>query len=95
MILINLQLLQKRNTTQTLNDDFSIDLQEGRSCFELAIEQFGKNDIDLWISYIKFERDYGSVKDMKVLFERGKILLKPELLNSFTSQYELVVNMLQ
>lgn len=92
MLQLNSQLLS--NDRNKLNDESVNDINETKFVYEISIEFFGSSEPDIWLDYVRFERDYGDIKNMNILFEKAKLLLKPHLLDNFISQYELVVNLL-
>lgn len=88
MLQLNGQILS--NDRNKLSEECINDINESKFTYEISIELFGTTEPDIWLDYIRFERDYGDIKNMNVLFEKAKLLLKPHLLDNFTSQYELV-----
>lgn len=76
---------------ETIEQELDIhNVTESRKCFDLAMKLYGKTRPNLWLEYIKFERDFGDVKKMNVLFSIARLELDPIYLETFVSQYELL-----
>lgn len=67
-----------------------ISVKHVRKCNEMSILQFGKNNINVWIEYIKFEMKHGDPKKVGELHRRAVKTLEPELTDSFISVYSLL-----
>ncbi|XP_055371076.1 U3 small nucleolar RNA-associated protein 6 homolog [Condylostylus longicornis] len=62
-----------------------------RKCYENATNLFGKSSIQIWLNYLRFERDHGNPKQLTILFERAKQSLDAELVVNFVSDYQLFI----
>lgn len=64
-----------------------------RECHEFAVQFFGAGDVDTWIDYVVFERDYGDSRLMGNIYERAKQQLKSEILVAqFIEKHNLVIS---
>ncbi|XP_058824217.1 U3 small nucleolar RNA-associated protein 6 homolog [Topomyia yanbarensis] len=63
-----------------------------RTIHENATQYFGTSNADVWIDYIRFERDNGSPKTIHTIFERAKMRLNADLMADFIVKYEQVKN---
>lgn len=61
-----------------------------RKCYENAALQFGKTNTNVWIDYIKFERDFGEPKRMTLIFEKAKDCLTAEYVDDFIAEFTLL-----
>lgn len=61
-----------------------------RKCYENATLQFGKCNTNVWIDYIKFERDHGEPKRMTLIFNKAKNTLAPFLIDDFMAEFTLL-----
>lgn len=66
------------------------DIEKIRYCYENSLIDFGKNRTDVWIEYIKFERDHGDPKQMALLAERAKNTLLPLFVDNFITEHCLL-----
>jgi len=62
-----------------------------RKCYENATTLFGKTSTQVWFNYLQFERDNGDPKNFKVLYDRAKQTLEPDLVANFVSDYQLFI----
>lgn len=53
---------------------------------------FGKIRTDVWLRYIRFERDVGDPKNVGRLYQTALAALNPDLLDEFSRQYNLFLN---
>lgn len=70
------------------------DVKAERNCLELMVMNFGNVKTDVWLRYMRFEMTAGDVKNIGKLNERAMTLLNPELVEDFTSLYNLFINSL-
>ncbi|XP_055913455.1 U3 small nucleolar RNA-associated protein 6 homolog [Eupeodes corollae] len=66
------------------------DIEKVRICYENSLFDFGKTRTDVWIDYIKFERDQGEPKRVSSLCERAKITLMPLFVDNFITEHCLL-----
>lgn len=65
--------------------------EEIRKCFEYQCKFFGKTQIEVWLEYIKFERNYGDPKLSSTIFTRAQNTLESvDLQNLFESSYRIL-----
>uniref|UniRef100_A0A1B0GGJ7 U3 small nucleolar RNA-associated protein 6 homolog C-terminal domain-containing protein n=1 Tax=Glossina morsitans morsitans TaxID=37546 RepID=A0A1B0GGJ7_GLOMM len=69
---------------------FRVDKSRWRKCYENATHYFGKTNSQVWIDYIKFERDQGDPKNMAHLYERAKSTLDKQLVDNFMTEFTLL-----
>ncbi|KAJ2944216.1 hypothetical protein O0L34_g18195 [Tuta absoluta] len=60
-----------------------------RKYYEGAIQQNGKNDVDIWLEYMKFETTNGSVQAAPAIYRRAVSNLKRELVDEFIKKQTL------
>lgn len=65
-------------------------VQKIRECYENAVLDFGKTRTDVWIDYVKFERDQGEPKRMSAVCERAKNTLLPLFVDNFITEHCLL-----
>lgn len=70
------------------------DVKAERNCLELMVMNFGKVKTDVWLRYMRFEMTAGDVKNIAKLNERAMAILNPELVEDFSSLYNLFMNSL-
>lgn len=58
-----------------------------RRPYEMATQQYGSNDISIWMDYIKFEMDKGDSKKVGEIHARAVKTLKNELTQTFIEDY--------
>lgn len=68
-----------------------IDQKNARYPHEIAVQQFGKTNMDVWLNYIKFELRYGFPKNVSSLHNRALKTLKPALTAEFIKNYSLLI----
>lgn len=68
------------------------DLKSERRCLEMLTMNFGKIRADVWLRYIRFERDVGDPKNVGRLYQTALAALNPDLLDEFSRQYNLFLN---
>ncbi|KAG8230908.1 hypothetical protein J437_LFUL002940 [Ladona fulva] len=61
-----------------------------RKCYELACDQFGKSNADIWLDYIKFEMWKGSPENITTIYSRAVKMLDNLLGDIFTSEFSLL-----
>nr|CAD7261308.1 unnamed protein product [Timema shepardi] len=61
-----------------------------RKCYDLACEQFGKTNTDIWMEYVKFEHIRGDAKNVSNLYLRAIKTLEPMQTDSFISEFNLL-----
>ena len=66
------------------------DVDRWRLCYENATFYFGKTHIDVWLDYLKFERDHGDPKRLSNLNQRAKSSLESSLVDEFITQYAML-----
>uniref|UniRef100_A0A1B0C6L3 U3 small nucleolar RNA-associated protein 6 homolog C-terminal domain-containing protein n=1 Tax=Glossina palpalis gambiensis TaxID=67801 RepID=A0A1B0C6L3_9MUSC len=69
---------------------FRVDKSRWRKCYVNATHYFGKTNSQVWIDYIKFERDQGVPKNMAHLYERAKSTLDKQLVDNFMTEFTLL-----
>ncbi|XP_055593121.1 U3 small nucleolar RNA-associated protein 6 homolog [Uranotaenia lowii] len=62
--------------------------QRWRNCHENATQLFGQSNPEVWLDFLRFERERDP-KKVPALFERAKSKLDGELLADFVTKYEL------
>lgn len=67
-----------------------ISLQHTRNVFELAIMQFGKVKMDLWMDYAIFEMKHGDPVKSSEIYTRAVKTLYAKLADKFISEYTLL-----
>ncbi|XP_058452515.1 U3 small nucleolar RNA-associated protein 6 homolog [Malaya genurostris] len=67
-------------------------LNQLRMVHENATQYFGQSNADVWIDYIRFEREHGSPKNMQIIFERAKSRVEDTVVASLIAKYEVVKN---
>lgn len=65
---------------------------QARQCFEYAVQFFGKTNIQIWLEYICFERDYGDAKLVGNIYERARNVLTADLVTQFIEQHNLLIS---
>ncbi|KAI5645548.1 u3 small nucleolar RNA-associated protein 6 domain-containing protein [Phthorimaea operculella] len=60
-----------------------------RKYYEGAIQQHGKNDVDIWLEYMKFETTNGIVQAAPAIYRRAISNLKRELVDEFIKKQTL------
>lgn len=68
------------------------DPKSERYCMEMLILNFGKVRTDVWLRYMRFERNAGEPKNVSRLYENALATLNPEHLNDFTTMYNFFAN---
>ncbi|XP_055310345.1 U3 small nucleolar RNA-associated protein 6 homolog [Sitodiplosis mosellana] len=68
------------------------DLDSERHCLEMLILNFGKTRTDVWLRYMRFERNVGEPKNVGRLHKSALATLKPELLDEFSAMYNFFSN---
>ncbi|XP_046992575.1 U3 small nucleolar RNA-associated protein 6 homolog [Schistocerca americana] len=67
-----------------------VNFKHVRRCYELACEQFGKNNTDVWMDYVKFEQKLGEAKNVSEIYWRALKNLDPKHTDAFISEFSLV-----
>ena len=58
------------------------------ACYEDSLKHFGRENIDLWLSYIEFKNSKQSMQlDVAEVYWRAMKNLKTELIESFTQKF--------
>jgi U3 small nucleolar RNA-associated protein 6 len=65
-------------------------VENWRQCHEFATQYFGKDRIDVWIDYIKFEQNFGEPKKCQGIYERARSTLNVELVDNFVTAHSLI-----
>ncbi|XP_031627058.1 U3 small nucleolar RNA-associated protein 6 homolog [Contarinia nasturtii] len=68
------------------------DVEKERECMDKLIEHFGKSRADVWLRYMRFERNAGEPKNVSKLHKTALATLNPELLDDFSAQYNFFSN---
>lgn len=66
------------------------DVTQIRKCYEYQCQFFGKDHVEVWLEYIKFERNYGDPKLSPVIFKRGQATLTKAYEDLFESSYRIL-----
>lgn len=61
-----------------------------RRCYEMACNQFGKSNTDVWMEYIKFEQERGDAKRVSEIYVRAVKSLDPVYTDSFVTEFSLL-----
>ncbi|PNF31407.1 U3 small nucleolar RNA-associated protein 6-like protein [Cryptotermes secundus] len=61
-----------------------------RKCCEMACNQFGKSNTDVWMEYIKFEQERGNAKRVSEIYMRAVKSLDPVYSDSFVTEFSLL-----
>ncbi|KAL7632424.1 UNVERIFIED_CONTAM: hypothetical protein RMT77_017278 [Armadillidium vulgare] len=64
-------------------EELSISVIKVRQIFDTCIQQFGERQMGLWLSYIEFERKFGSAKNVSRLKEEALKQLNSQWTNDF------------
>ncbi|XP_046403619.1 U3 small nucleolar RNA-associated protein 6 homolog isoform X2 [Ischnura elegans] len=67
-----------------------VNLKHARKCFELACDQFGKSNTDVWMEYVKFEMHKGSPENITAIYWRAKKTLDSLQGDIFVSEFSLL-----
>ncbi|XP_037931962.1 U3 small nucleolar RNA-associated protein 6 homolog [Teleopsis dalmanni] len=70
------------------------DMDRWRLCYVNAVFYFGKTNTQVWIDFIKFEREHGEPKNVSTLYDRAKNTLETELVDNFISEYTLLTHII-
>jgi len=68
-----------------------ISLKHARRVHEMAQKYFGKNDTNVWLDTIKFEMKHGDSLKVGELYARAVVMLNPNLIHSFITDYSLIM----
>lgn len=58
----------------------------------MMILNFGKVRTDVWLRYMRFERNVGEPKNVSRLHQNALATLNPDLLDDFSAQYNFFSN---
>ncbi|XP_067003125.1 U3 small nucleolar RNA-associated protein 6 homolog [Anabrus simplex] len=83
-----LELHNKMAALECMQPD--INVKQIRKCYEVACEQFGKNNTDVWMEYVKFEQKRGDPKNVSEIYWRALKNLDPMHTDIFVSEFSLV-----
>ncbi|XP_069701593.1 U3 small nucleolar RNA-associated protein 6 homolog [Periplaneta americana] len=61
-----------------------------RKCHEMACDQFGKTNTEVWMEYVKFEQKKGDAQKVTDIYMRAVKNLDPEFTDTFISEFSLV-----
>ncbi|XP_044586334.1 U3 small nucleolar RNA-associated protein 6 homolog [Cotesia glomerata] len=67
-----------------------ISRQNARHPYEMAVIQFGKNNVDVWINYIIFEMNHGDVINIANIYQRAVKTLNTVDSDNFISRFTLL-----
>ena len=67
-----------------------ISLKHARRSLEMAIIQFGKNNVAIWMDYITFEMNYGDPRRAGDIYARAVKMLDALLTDKFIAEYSLL-----
>ncbi|XP_031620644.1 U3 small nucleolar RNA-associated protein 6 homolog [Contarinia nasturtii] len=68
------------------------DVESERNCLELMTFNFGKTRPDVWLRYMRFERNVGEAKNVSRLHQRAISSLKSEFLDQFSAMFNFFSN---
>lgn len=54
-----------------------------RKYYECAVQHHGKDNVDIWMNYMKFETESGNVQLAPLIYRRAIATLKAELVDEF------------
>lgn len=63
-----------------------------RKCHEMAMQFFGKENVDVWLEMIKFEKSHGDAKKVSQLYLRAMNTLEKDLVSTFLEAFNLDAN---
>ncbi|XP_077296797.1 U3 small nucleolar RNA-associated protein 6 homolog [Arctopsyche grandis] len=63
-----------------------------RLCYNLAIQQFGSKDVDVWLRCVEFEIQAGHPEACGALYSRACSNLNDSVVSTFMSKYSEVIN---
>jgi U3 small nucleolar RNA-associated protein 6 len=66
------------------------DIERWRKCHNYAIQYFGKDRIDVWVDYMKFEQNFGEPKKCTAIYERARSTLNVNLVDNFVTAHSLI-----
>jgi len=66
-----------------------LNLKQARKCHLLTTQQFGQNNTDVWMAYVKFEQVHGDPKNVSEVYARAIKTLRPNLVDIFVSEFSL------
>ncbi|XP_059484822.1 U3 small nucleolar RNA-associated protein 6 homolog isoform X2 [Neocloeon triangulifer] len=69
-----------------------VDVKSARKCYELACDQFGGNDSDIWMDFINFELKFGSKTLIAGLYMRASKTLAKSESEIFIQKYHALQN---
>lgn len=61
-----------------------------RKCFECAVQHHGKDNVAIWMDYIKFETESGNAHNAPAIYRRAVGMLKKELVDEFIKEQTLM-----
>lgn len=68
-----------------------VNVHSWRRCHELSTQFFGKENIPVWIEFIRFERVNGDAKRVSALYQRAMNVLDKSLTGDFITEYNVNV----
>lgn len=61
-----------------------------RKCFECALQHHGKDNMDIWMEYMKFETEHGDAQNAPAIYRRAIGTLEKELVDQFIKEQTLL-----
>lgn len=61
-----------------------------RNIFKRACQQFGKEKVEIWIDFIKFERNHGDAGNVSSIYNQAKNSLNENLVSVFTTDFAIL-----
>lgn len=61
-----------------------------RKCFECEVQHHGKDSVETWMNYMKFETDSGNAQNAPAIYRRAVGMLKKELVDEFIKEQTLM-----
>jgi len=62
-----------------------VDREEVRKIYEIYSQQFGEEEIQIWLDWIKFEEKFGNIMEVPNIVCRAESRLKPDKVNKFNT----------
>uniref|UniRef100_A0A336LW32 CSON002680 protein n=1 Tax=Culicoides sonorensis TaxID=179676 RepID=A0A336LW32_CULSO len=82
-----------RKMAQIETAQLTVNKAAGRECYEYAVQFYGRTNVEIWLEYIAFERDYGDAKLTGNIHERArKVLKSDELVSEFIERHNLLIS---
>lgn len=61
-----------------------------RQVLDIMVHLYGTTKPNVWINYIRFERDLGNPMNVTVMYQRAQNTLKPEFRDDFVKSYNSI-----